>query len=172
VTPLGLASKIASQTLTGMVRLATDAEVAAGLDPAAAVTPATLLSRVASTTATGLVQLATSAETIAGVDAVKAVTPATLASKVASTAAPGIVQLEDGINSVSTTFAATANSVRLAVAYGIPKNTLTAKGSLISASASSAPLELLAGANGAVLNVDTSAASGLAWTTLIDGGSF
>lgn len=46
---------------------------------------------------------------------------------------------------------------------GIPSSLLTAKGSIISASAANTPVELATGTNGQVLTVDTTTASGLKW---------
>ena len=172
VTPFGLSSRIASNIATGLIRIATGVEVAAGLDNTVALTPQNLNSRVASKTATGLIQLATSAETITGTDDTKAVTPADLTARVATVSATGIVQLVDSITSTSTTTAATPNSVKMALDAAILKATLTGKGSLVSASAATTPEELPAGGSGDFLNVDSTTASGLAWTNIINGGTY
>jgi len=74
----------ASDTVQGIVELATAAEAIAGVDTTRAVTPAGLASAVgtlvpdSSTTVKGKVQLSTSIEAIAGTSATKAITPATL----------------------------------------------------------------------------------------------
>lgn len=74
----------ASDTVKGIVRLATDAETIAGTLDNVAVTPQDLAawtadgSRQSTKTKTGYVELATAAETLAGVDDVRAVTPADL----------------------------------------------------------------------------------------------
>lgn len=66
----------ASDTVKGIVELATDAETATGTDTTRAVTPFGLAALVASTTAKGIVELATTTETTTGTDAVRATTPA------------------------------------------------------------------------------------------------
>ncbi len=75
-----LASKVpyASETASGVIQLATSAEVQDGQDSTLAVTPAGLSSRSATETRSGLVELATQAEVDAGVDNTRAVTPLTL----------------------------------------------------------------------------------------------
>ncbi len=69
----------ASETASGIVELATAAEVQAGTDNTRAVTPAGLASRTATETASGIVELATAAEAQALASAVVALTPARLA---------------------------------------------------------------------------------------------
>ncbi len=72
----------ASETVKGIVELATGAESLTGTDNTRAVHPAglkhTLDNRPATETGTGLIELATQAEATAGTDAVRAITPATL----------------------------------------------------------------------------------------------
>lgn len=172
VTPFGLSSRTSTTTATGIIRIATSAEAAAGLDNTIALTPQNIGSRVATKTTTGFIQLATSAETITGTDDTKAVTPADLTARVATTSATGIVQLVDSTTSTSITTAATPNSVKTAVDAAIPKALLTGKGSIVAASAGSTPVELAVGGSGNFLNVDSTAVSGLAWTNLIDGGTY
>jgi hypothetical protein len=76
----------ASATVSGIIELATQAEVDAGTDAVRAVTPDTLANysglgeAAASTTVSGIIELATQAEVDAGTDAVRAVTPDTLAN--------------------------------------------------------------------------------------------
>lgn len=72
------ASPAASETVAGIVRLATDAETAAGTSRAIAVDPAGLAALQSSTTVRGLTQLATAAEAQALSNSLKAITPATL----------------------------------------------------------------------------------------------
>ena len=73
----------ASETVKGIVELATNAETNTGTDTTRAVHPAGLKyvldNRNASETVRGLIELATQAEANAGTDAVRAITPATLA---------------------------------------------------------------------------------------------
>lgn len=66
----------ASQTRVGLIEIATNAEVIAGLDASLAVTPAGLSARTALTTRTGVVALATAAEANDGTEPFKAMTPA------------------------------------------------------------------------------------------------
>ena len=75
----------ATETEKGIIRIATDAEAAAGLDATTAITPATLKTAVdgvtigaASETDAGIIRIATEAEVQAGVDDLTAVTPAKL----------------------------------------------------------------------------------------------
>lgn len=51
----------------------------------------------------------------------------------------------------------------------IAKSTLTAKGNILTATASATPAVLSVGTNGQVLKADSTTASGLAWTTLTTG---
>ena len=71
----------ASDTATGVVELATDAETLTGTDTARAITPANLAARTATETRTGVVELATTAEVVTGTDTARAVTPAGVAAK-------------------------------------------------------------------------------------------
>lgn len=74
----------ASDTVKGLVELATNAETQTGTDSTRAVTPASLSSVVASTAVKGLVELATTAETETGTDDTRAVTPAALTAMISS----------------------------------------------------------------------------------------
>lgn len=71
----------ASETVAGIIELATSAEVQAGADTTRAVTPAGLASLTSTDTRRGLVELATTAETTAGTDTTRAVTPGGLAAQ-------------------------------------------------------------------------------------------
>lgn len=75
----------ASETVPGIVELATDAETITGTDTARAVTPANVQAKVASATAKGIVELATTAEVNTGTDANRVVTPDDLAASYAGT---------------------------------------------------------------------------------------
>ncbi len=72
----------ATETVKGIVELATTSEASAGTDTTRVVTPAglkySLDNRNATETATGLIELATQAEVNTGTDTTRAVTPATL----------------------------------------------------------------------------------------------
>ena len=97
--PLNTSPPNASTTERGIVELATDSEVATGIDTTKAVTPAGLASKPlpsASIDQLGIVQLATNTEVADGTDTQRAVTPAGLASKpaiAASTTLAGVVEL-------------------------------------------------------------------------------
>ncbi len=75
--------RAATDALTGVVELATNAEVQAGSDTVRAITPAGLASRTATDARTGIAELATQAEVNAGTDTSRIVTPATLKSSMA-----------------------------------------------------------------------------------------
>lgn len=84
----------------------------------------------------------------------------------ATTTQAGIVALTDSTSSTSTTSAATPNSVKIAydlAAGAIPKNTLYAKGDLLTAIGASNPSRLPAGQNGYVLIADSLQSTGLRW---------
>ena len=65
----------ATETVLGLVTLATSTEVNTGTNSTDAVTPATLSGRTATETRTGIAELATQAETDAGTDDARIVTP-------------------------------------------------------------------------------------------------
>lgn len=54
-------------------------------------------------------------------------------------------------------------TIESALAARVPKSTLTAKGSILTATAANTPAELAVGANGTVLVADSTAAGGVAW---------
>lgn len=78
----------ATETVKGIVELATTAEAITGTDTTRAVTPAGVAAKVASavvdasTSAKGIVELATTAETQSGTDATRAVTPSGIGNTV------------------------------------------------------------------------------------------
>lgn len=76
--PAPTALPAASETVAGVVELATNAEAQTGTDTARAITPANLAAVTATETRAGVIELATSAEAIAGTDTARALTPATL----------------------------------------------------------------------------------------------
>ena len=80
-TAFGNIKQNASESATGVVELATDAETQTGTDTARAITPANLSARTALDSRAGIVELATNAETITGSDSARAVTPAALANR-------------------------------------------------------------------------------------------
>lgn len=114
---------VASDIVSGIIELATDAEVQAGVDDVRAVTPAGLASRTATETRTGIIELATVAEVQSGVDAVRAVTPAGLASRTATETRTGVVELAttaEAAAGVDTTRAVTAAGVAAAILTAFP----------------------------------------------------
>lgn len=70
----------ASETVAGVVELATDAEAQTGTDTTRAITPANLAAVTATETRAGVVELATTSEAVTGTDTARAVTPAGVAS--------------------------------------------------------------------------------------------
>lgn len=70
----------ASETVAGIVELATDAEAQTGTDTTRAITPANLAAVTATETRAGVVELATTSEAVTGTDTARAVTPAGVAS--------------------------------------------------------------------------------------------
>jgi hypothetical protein len=112
----------------------------------------------ASTTSQGVVELATDAETQTGTDSTRAVTPSGLQSKVS-----------DSTSTSSSTAIASSTAVKSAydLADGaIPKTDLTAKGTLISATAASTPTALALGTHGQILSVNTACSTGLEWVAV------
>ena len=199
---IGYNASYASETVPGLIELATNAEVQTGTDATRAVTPAGLQSKVASDTAIGLVELATDAETQAGTDATLAVTPAGLQSKVASTTALGIVELATTVETRNA--ACTGLAVTPAGLQAIITDSVSTTSSVDIASSTAACLAfqnaeirvaaacyqavgdlvvgcggvydyctLNVGGNGSVLTADSTCAGGLKWGSApISGASF
>lgn len=84
---------VATDAVSGVIELATFAEVWGGIDNERAVTPATLVARTAHEDRVGLVELATATEVQSGIDNERAVTPAGLSARLATTDRRGIVEL-------------------------------------------------------------------------------
>ena len=113
---------IASNTVIGIVELATSAETLTGTDNTRAVTPSGLQAKVASETAIGIVELATSAETLTGTDNTRAVTPSGLMSGfVKSLTSSGYQKLPSGliIQWVNASHAAFTNILDFSVSFPI-----------------------------------------------------
>ncbi len=80
----------ASDTVAGIIQIATNAEALTGTNATKAITPASLQAKInaipalgaATTTSAGTIILATNAEAIDGTDAAKAITPASLQAKI------------------------------------------------------------------------------------------
>jgi hypothetical protein len=82
----------------------------------------------------------------------------------ATTSQSGAVQLSDSTSTTSSVLAATPTAVKSAydlAAAAIPKSTVTAKGSIVAATASSTPANLAVGNNGESLVADSSTSTGL-----------
>jgi hypothetical protein len=105
----------ASETVAGVVELATTAEVQALTDTERAVTPAGLAALTPVDSRLGLIELATNAEVTTGTDAVRAVTPASLQQKTASDTALGLSRYATAAE------AAAASSTTLVVTPGRQK---------------------------------------------------
>ena len=86
----------------------------------------------------------------------------------------GAVQLSDSISSTSTTLAATANAVKTTydlAAAAVPKSTVTAKGSIFTATASATPAQIAVGNNGETLLADSTTATGLRYQSAFNGNA-
>ena len=127
--------------------------------------------QAASTTQSGAVQLSDSTSTTSSV---LAATPTAVkaaydkASTAATTSVAGIVQLSDSTSTTSSVLASTPTATKSAYDLAnaaIPKSTVTAKGSIVTATASSTPAQLAVGANNLVLTADSTAATGLKYST-------
>src|SRR3990172_5612904 len=83
----------ASETVSGIAELATQAEVSTGTDDLRIVTPLKLANRVASTTQTGLIEIATQPETDAGTDDAQEITPLKLTQRAATQTLSGVIAI-------------------------------------------------------------------------------
>ena len=88
----------ASETVKGVVELATSEEVIAGTDTVRAITSAGLQSKVASETALGIVELATSAESISGTSDSVVLTPLKLRNALNANGGAPIYALRAWVN--------------------------------------------------------------------------
>lgn len=91
----------------------------------------------------------------------------------ASTSQSGAVQLSDSTSTTSSVLAATPTAVKSAydlAAAAIPKSTVTGKGSIVAATASSTPANLSVGNNGEYLIADSSTSTGLRYQGHIEAG--
>ena len=121
----------ASDTLAGIVQLATNAEAITGTNALKAITAASLQAKInaipalgaATTTTAGVVLLATNGEALTGTDAAKSITPAALQAKIsaipsATTSTAGLVPLATNAESLTgtdTTKAITAAALQAKV---------------------------------------------------------
>lgn len=111
----------ASETVNGIVELATSAETITGTDTTRAVHPAGLASLTATETRSGLIELATVAEAQAMSDAVRALSPARLASAFGganqSLATSGYQKLPSGLIIQWGPIAAGATNITFPIAF-------------------------------------------------------
>lgn len=84
---------LATDAVAGLIEIATQGEVNAGVDGNRAVTPLTLESKIANESNAGVLRVATIAEALALANDARAITPAKLASLIASGSQLGIVRL-------------------------------------------------------------------------------
>jgi hypothetical protein len=85
----------------------------------------------------------------------------------ASTSQSGAVQLSDSTSTTSSVLASTPTATKAAydlAAAAVPKSTVTAKGSIVAATAASTPANLAVGNNGETLVADSAATTGLRYT--------
>lgn len=111
----------ATETTTGVVELATTAEVQAGTDSVRAVTPAGLAAKTATETRAGIVELATVAEVQTGTDTTRAVTTAGLVGRTATETRAGIIELAtaaEALEGTDTTRAVTPAGLNAASSAG------------------------------------------------------
>jgi len=129
---------------------------------------------VDTTTATGLKWITNDIGDITAVTATSPLTgggtsgDVTIGIQASSTTQSGAVQLTDSTSSTSTTTAATPNAVKSSYDLAnaaIPKSTVTAKGSIVTATAASTPANLSVGSDYGFLQALASASTGLQWNS-------
>ena len=84
----------------------------------------------------------------------------------ATTSQSGAVQLSDSTSTTSSILASTPTATKAAYDLAnaaVPKSTVTAKGSIFTATASATPAQIVVGTNGYGLVADSTASTGLAW---------
>ena len=167
----------ASETVKGIIELATNAEVQTGTDTVRAVTPAGLASRTATETRTGIAEIATAAEVSTGTDDARIVTPLKLKTQLdlkaplASPAFTGNPTAPTPATTDDDTSVATTAFVHAAITDdAITPDWFTAEGDLIAGFAAGSPGVLPVGTNGQVLTADSAASFGLKWATPAAGG--
>lgn len=110
----------ATETVKGVLEIATTAEAQAGTDDERAITPKKLQDVTATSTRKGVVELATDAETQTGTDATRAVTPAALSARTATTTRAGLVELATDSETQTGT-----DSTRAVTPYSLSSRTAT-----------------------------------------------
>ena len=83
----------------------------------------------------------------------------------------GLTTLNSSTSSTSTTAASTPSAVKEVADAAIQKSTVTAKGDIIVATASGVVAALPSGTNNQLLQIDTSTATGLKWSTVASGAT-
>lgn len=136
----GWAAVDATDTVKGIVELATTAEVTTGTDTVRAVTPAGVAAAitafpVASVTVQGKVELATTAEATTGTDTARAVTPAGLAAAVTAAAVPAASETVQGRIEIATLaeVAAGTDALRAVTAAGVRQERTALKAEILGA---------------------------------------
>jgi hypothetical protein len=84
-------------------------------------------------------------------------------TSVATTSGFGVTKLIDSVSSTSTSEAATPNSVKTTYDAMVLKSTVTTKGDIFTATASSTPARIGVGQTAQVLLADSSTSTGLRW---------
>lgn len=162
---------LASETVSGIVELATVAEAQDGIDATRAVTPAGLAARTpsASTTVSGLVELATTSEAQAGTDVVRAVTPAGLKAAIGNP-----------MESIDYTLAANALTLKLnPTTLAFRSTTLTSGTPTLVSNAAQITTTISSGSTGGtisavqsdilILAINNAGTMELAWTNIAGG---
>jgi hypothetical protein len=184
---VGYQATAATTSVEGLVYLATDAEVQAGTDTSnKAINPASLQSKVSdSTSTTNSYSIASSTAVKSAYDLANAALPlsggtmtgpfTTSASGVIFFNGSDITAISDSTSTTSSSVAASSTAVKsaydLALA-AVPKSVATAKGDILVGTASGVVGVRSVGTDGQLLTVDSNTASGLAYTSTIDGGTF
>jgi hypothetical protein len=186
---VGYQASAATTTVEGIVYLATDAEVQAGTDTSnKAVNPASLQSKVSdSTSTTDSFSIASSTAVKSAYDLADAALPkagGTMTGDLTfSGAGVGVVfgdastveSINDSTSTTSSVTAASSTAVKSAydlAAAAVPKSVATAKGDILVGTAAGTVGVQAVGTNGQILVADSVAASGLAYTSTVDGGTY
>jgi hypothetical protein len=184
---VGYQAAAATTSVEGIVYLATDAEVQAGTDTSnKAINPASLQSKVSdSTSTTDSFSIASSTAVKSAYDLANAALPKAggtmtgginlAAAGVTFSDASQVTAISDSTSTTSSVTAASSTAVKSAydLANGaVPKSVATAKGDILVGTASGAVGVRSVGTDGQLLVADSAQASGLAYTSTVDGGTF
>jgi len=186
---VGFQAAAATTSVEGVVFLATNAEVQAGTDTSnKAVNPASLQSKVSdSTSTTNSFSIASSTAVKSAYDLANLALPKTggtvTGDIVFSGAGVGVVfgdastveSINDSTSTTSSITAASSTAVKSAydlAAAAVPKSVVTAKGDILVGTASATVGVLAVGTAGQFAIVDSATASGLIYTSDVDGGTY